>query len=126
MAEYGVDEYTIRVSTLEEVFIEIGRKESAKIEDNNNQLLQQAEVITGGPPIKDQSCWGTYRMLQRTFFRIFWQSFFTCGTIIIAVFTGVFLLVSIYLPTKVSQPVLNYSSVADIYPDYAPLNLMYN
>jgi hypothetical protein len=65
-------------------------------------------------------------MLQRTFFRIFWQSFFTCGTIIIAVFTGVFLLVSIYLPTKISQPVLNYSSVAEIYPDYAPLNLMYN
>ena len=40
LAEYGIDEYTIRVSTLEEVFIEIGRKENARIEDKNNQLLQ--------------------------------------------------------------------------------------
>lgn len=38
----------------------------------------------------------------------------------------VFLLVNLYVPNKVPQPVLNYSNVAEIYPDYIPLDLMYN
>jgi len=41
MAELNIRSYVFRVSTLEEVFIEIGRKESAKYDKENDQYLQQ-------------------------------------------------------------------------------------
>ena len=51
LASYGIEDYTVRVSTLEEVFIEIGRRENLKEDEEIQNFLKQAEVIVGAPPL---------------------------------------------------------------------------
>jgi hypothetical protein len=40
LASYGIEDYTVRVSTLEEVFIEIGRRENLKEDEEIQNFLK--------------------------------------------------------------------------------------
>ena len=126
-AGFNIQDYIIRVSTLEEVFIEIGRREDEKItkELELNQSYE-GEILGGAPLVESVSfCARLMALLKSSF-----QSYFNGGLFFLAMVVGfvfiIALIITIYLPIHINYPPVTLNQVQKIFPDTAPLKLVYN
>ena len=63
-ARYGIKEYSVRCSTLEEVFIEIGRKENASAEEEMQKANKKLKV-THMPNKETPDCFRRYLAMAK-------------------------------------------------------------
>ena len=121
---YGIKEYTVSCSTLEEVFVKVGKKEKAL----NEKFFQfeNEDEVTHMPIRKNASFCSKYcAMTKFNFESSFWSgntALLTLIYIVIMVAMSLFCLA----PIDSKNPSINFSDVGSVYTTLAPLELMYN
>ena len=115
MPRFGISSYSIRVSTLEEVFIEIGRREKDLEDKKNADDMREAEILTGPPPISGGSYCGRLRSLIVSMFQVSLFGGTSVAIVFVAICLMTFCCVLSVIPCKLNQPAVTFSPISHIY-----------
>jgi len=124
--KYGVTNYSIRCSTLEEVFIKIGEEEDKLEDEEFKTSLEGIEILQEFPPRKRSSKCRLNRAHLVMSFQSGWQGGFTIFTLLVAVILALAACLFSTISSANRDPPLNYSDVPKIYETIEPMVLKYN
>ena len=123
--KFGIKEYSVRCSTLEEVFIEIGRKENASAEQEMQKANEKLKV-THMPHRETPDCFRRYFAMVKFNF----QASFCGGTTLILLIASFlsFLTMCIFarFPSAGMNIPVDYHDVETVYQEILPIDFLYN
>ena len=125
-AKYGVADYSIRCSTLEEVFIKIGEEEAKLEEKEFFEQLDGTELLQEAPQREKSGCCRQFKAHIKMVCQSYWFGGNTFGLIFI--FTAIFIMAGLFgsITMTDKNPPLNYSGINQIYSSIEPMTLKYN
>ena len=83
-------------------------------------------MIVGAPPLQPAGFCKKFKGLVRANYASYWQGGLTCSAIFTPIVFSIILFFSLYTPKLIPNPALSYDQISQVYPDYIPLELMYN
>jgi hypothetical protein len=120
--KYGIQDYMIRNSTLEEVFITLGELEK-KAEGENEQKSEELKDFV--PDIEEPTFGRLFKAnFNFQYTSVFWSGL-VCSLILGILLAGISVGMVYFSMINLNKP-LNYSDMASIYDRVTPMELQYN
>jgi hypothetical protein len=119
-----VKDYSVRVSSLEEVFIETGRLDAIKDERENK--ADEVEMVLGAPPIEEISALQRYGIMTKGSFMQNLGSGKTFLTILLITIVSLLSFVSTYHTYHAQYASQSYLPLSGVFPSQLPIDVIVN